>query len=422
MNSRWRATLFVAALFATSAVLAPPVAAQKGGPGLFPAGTYHLSFAGADFSGFTNNVQIFLDVSADTEVARPDGAPQTTTAETHVFLSMFDYNTFSFTFACMVLDHPSDFTIDNRLGSAALNTTLTPSTPTCPFSSPLTRNLGISATWTGVGPLAHSSGVSNYACAGYTANSSGQSLMNTATTNLTLTSGSTATTFPSTQTGLNSNDFQVAAQGTIDPGCGITGFGTGRTPAGHYRFNGLFANGFFLPPTGGFNGVSLFETNQSSQVGGGPVVSSSEFDLDLSFFGGAINGFGCFAIPQSAITSNGLLSATVQTTVTGATPICSHGFPGFGLNFPLTVSATWTATGPLMTVHDQNNYQCAGYTEATSTFVDNYGANSTATVTTSDYFGSPVRLVLTGGFGSLTQVTQRTQANGVLPQACLFRG
>lgn len=422
MKSKWRVALSVAALVATSAFLAPPVAAQKGVFGLFPAGTYRLSFAGADYSGVANNVQVFVSVSTGTDVARPDGAAATTTSETVVGLGLFDYNTFTSTFACLMLDHPSDFSIDNRLGSAALNTTLTPATPTCPGSSPLTTNLGIKATWTGVGPLAHMSGVSNYACAGYTANSSGQSLNNTATANLTLTSGGTVTTFPTTQAGLNSGHSDIAAQGTIDPGCGITGIGSGPTPAGHYRFNGLFANGFSFTPTGGFDSVDLFENSQSSQVGGGPAAGSSEYDLNLSFFGDGNYGFGCFAIPQSDATANGLSSATVHTTITNATPICANTYPGWGLSFPLTVDATWTATGPLVTVHEQNNYQCAGYTQSQSTFIQNYAATSTATVTMPDYFGNPQTVSFTDGSGALTQVTQRIQANGALPQACLIRG
>ena len=420
MKSKWRVALSVAALFTTSALLVPPVAAQKGVFGLFPAGTYRLSFAGADYSGVANNVQVFVSASADTDVARPDGAAATTTSETVVGLGLFDYNTFTFTFACLVLDHPSDFSIDNRLGSAALNTTLTPATPTCPGSSPLTADLGINATWTGVGPLAHMSGVSNYTCAGYTANSNGQSLNNTATASLTLTSGGSATTFPTTQTGLNSGHSDIAAHGSIDPGCGLTGFGTGPTPAGHYRFNGLFANGFSFTPGGAFNSVDLFENSQSSQAGG--PAASSEYDLNLSFFGDQINGFGCFAIPKSDATANGLTSAAVQTTITNATPICANGYPGWGLNFPLTVNATWTATGPLMTVHDQNNYQCGGYTQSAGTFIQNYAATSTATVSMPDYFGNPQTVTLTDLTGALTQVTQKTQAHGVLPQACLSRG
>ena len=420
MKSKWRAALLVGALFAMSASLASTVAAQKGGPGLFPPGTYRLSFAGADFSGFSNNISIFLSVGAGSEVARPDGAPQTTTSDTQVFLNLFDYNTGAFTFACLMLDQPSDFSIDNRLGSAALNTTLNPSTPTC-FGSPLTDTIGISANWTGVGPLGNSTGASNYACAGYRAESSGRVLSNTASGNLTLTIDGAATVFPSSQTGLNSDNFDIAAQGSIDPGCGPIGFGTGPTPAGRFRFFGLFANGFFGSPPGPTNQVSLFENNQSSQPSGEPTTSSSEFDLNLSFFGGPFNGFGCFAIPPSDVTSNGLVSASLQTTITG-TPICSNSYPGFGLNFPLSVNATWTGTGPLMTVHEQNNYQCLGYTQSQVTFVENKGATSTATVTMPDYIGNPVTLSLTGGFGSLTHVDQRVQANGVLQQACLIRG
>ena len=131
MKSTRRALFLVVAIFAISAFLAPPVAAQKGS-GLLPPGIYRFDFTGADFSGFANNISIFLDVSSGTDVARPDGAPATTTSGTQINLFMFDENTVTFTFACLMLDHPSDFSIDNRLGSATLNTTLTPSTPTCP--------------------------------------------------------------------------------------------------------------------------------------------------------------------------------------------------------------------------------------------------------------------------------------------------
>jgi len=415
----WRAVLLVSALLAMSTLLAPTVSAQKGAGGLFPPGTYQLGFAGADFSGFSDNISIFISVSAGIEAARPDGGPQTITSSTQVFLNLFDYSTGASTFACLMLDHPSNFSIDKRLGSAALNTTLSPSTPTC-FGSPLTDTIGISASWTGVGPLANSTGVSNYACAGYRAESSGRVLNNTASGNLTLTIDGGATVFPSSQTGLNSDNFDVAAQGTADPGCGPIGFGTGPTPAGRFRFFGLFANGFFGSPPGPTDQVSLFENNQSSHPSGEPTTSSSEFDLNLSFFGGPFNGFGCFAIPPSDVTSNGLVSASLQTTITG-TPICSNSYPGFGLNFPLSVNATWTGTGPLMTVHEQNNYQCLGYTQSQVTFVENKGATSTATVTMPDYFGNPVTLSLAGGFGSLTNVDQSVQANGVLQQACVIR-
>jgi hypothetical protein len=420
MKSMWRPALFAVALLTTAVFLAPPVAAQKGVFGLFPAGTYKLSFAGADFSGSADNLELSsFSVTTGTDVARPDGGPQTTTSDTTIFMFLFDNSTVTFTQVCATLDNPSDFTIDKRLGTATLNTTLTPEMPSC-FGTPLTTDIGITASWVGVGPLASSSGASNYACAGYRAASSGVGLTNTASANLALTIDGTTTLFSSSQTGLNSGDSRVEAQGPIDPNCGPAGFGTGPTPAGHFRFNGLFADGFFTPQPGEFDQVSLVKTNQSSQPAGGPAAGTPEFDLNVSLFGGTIDGFGCFAIPQSDFVSNDLTSASVQTTSTGS-PLCTNSSPGFGLNFPLTVSATWTSGGPLVTIHDQNNYHCQGYTASTATSVEAIGATSSATVTMPDYFGNPVTEVLTGGFGSLTQVTQNIQANGVLTQACLIR-
>jgi hypothetical protein len=415
MNLSRRALSLVVAILAMSALLAPPAAAQKGAGGLLPPGIYRFDFTGAEFSGLANNVSIFLEASSGTDVARPDGAPATTTSGTQVDLFMFDENNFTFTFACLLLDHPSDFSIDNRLGRATLNTTLTPATPTCPGGAPpLTTTIAINATWTGVGPLASSTGMSDYTCAAYTAQSSNRGLTNTATANVTLTSGGTTTTFPPTTTLLNSNHFDVQAHGTIDPGCGLTGFGTGPTPAGHFHLHGLFANGFFGMPPFSFENVSLVQSNVSPQSGG--ASSDNQLFVSLS------SGFGCFEIPSSDVVTNGLASASVQTTIAGPNPpVCGKDFPPFGLSFPMTVNATWTAQGPLMTVHDQNNYHCLGYNQATSTFVQTVGATSTATITMPDFFGNPQTQTLTGGSGNITQVSQNVQANGELQPSCLLR-
>jgi hypothetical protein len=417
MKLTLRAASLVAAVLVVGALLAPAVSAQKGAGGLLAPGTYRFDFASADFQAFQDNISIFISASSGSDVARPDGAPSTSTSGTQVFLSIFDNNNVTFTFACLTLDNPSDFTIDKRLGSATLHTTLTPSTPTCPGTPPLTQTISIDASWTGVGPLAHSTGASEYTCSSYTAQSSSRSLTNTASAQLALTMNGATKNLASDLTGLNSNTFDVQAHGTVDPLCGPTGFGVGPTPAGHYHFFGLFANGFFGMPPGPTDQVSLFENNLSSQTGGGPSTTASEFDLNVSLF----DGFGCFAIPTSDVVSSGLVSATVQTTVTTSTTLCANSFPGFGLNFPMSVSATWTGVGPVMSVHDQNNYQCLGYTQAASTFVKSRGVTSTATITMPDFQGNPQTQTLIDGFGSLTQVDQRVQANGVLPQSCLIR-
>ena len=155
------------------------------------------------------------------------------------------------------------------------------------------------------------------------------------------------------------------------------------------------------------------QSSTSFQPAGRPASGAAEDDLNVSLFSGS----GCFVIPSSDVVTNGLMSASVQTTIPGPNPpVCAGSFPPFGLNFPMTVSATWTAQGPVMTVHDQNNYHCLGYTQATSTFVQAVGATSTATITMPDYFGNPQTQTFNNGFGNITQVSQRIQENGVWQQ------
>src|SRR2546423_5373347 len=72
MKSTRRALFLLAAVLAISALFAPPAAAQKG-TGLLPAGIYRFDFTGADFSGSSNNISIFLNACSGTDVARPDG-------------------------------------------------------------------------------------------------------------------------------------------------------------------------------------------------------------------------------------------------------------------------------------------------------------------------------------------------------------
>jgi len=422
MTAKWLRALAVSVVLVGSIVLAPGVAAQKGAGGLPPAGTYQFTSAGTDFSSFAGNMQISLNVSSDTNVSQPTGAPQTTTSETQVFLNLFDYSSGTFTSACLLLDHPSDFTINKELTTASLTTTLTPATPTCPYSSPLTTTIGLNGTWTGAGPLATTRDESTYQCGSYTLDSVSRNLNNSGSANLSLTMGGTSTSLSAGQIGLNSNNFQSQAHGVAAPGCGLTGFGTGPVPAGKYHIFGLNPNAFFGMPPGPTNQISLFENNSSSQPDGGTATTSQEFDLSVSLFGGAFNGYGCWIISPSDVTSTGVTSASIKTTITATTPNCSNTYPGFGISYPMTVNVVWTATGPIASVHDVNKYGCAGYTEQSVVAVQSNPANSSGTVTMPDYLGNPTSVALTGGMGALTYVDQRIHAKGVDPQACLIRG
>ena len=421
MKTRWVRTLFVVVVVIGSVVLAPTVAAQKGTRGLPPAGTYHFSSAGVSFSSYANNIQIFLNVSANTDVSQPKGAPATSSSETQISLNLYDYSSGTFINACLLLDKPSDFTIDKGLATATLTTNLTPATPSCPFSSPLNTSIGIGATWTGSGPISTTDDRSSLKCGKYRFESVSRNLSNIGIANLTLTLGDVSTNLPSSRTGLNSNDTRIEAEGIADPSCGPAGVGTGPMPAGEYHNFGLAGSAFFGMPPGPTQQISFNDNNRTYHPKEGPAGASRELDLNASLYGGSFNGFGCWAISPSDVTSTGLTKASIKTTITATTPNCSNSYPGFGINYPLTVNIEWNGTGPLVDVRDENTYTCLGYTQSTQSSVQSNPATSTATVTMPDYFGNPMTLSLTGGQGALTYIDQRIEAQGVLQQACLIR-
>ena len=415
-----RGTLGLGLVLAASLVFSPAALAQKGAGGLLPAGSYQFSSSGVFFSASSANASIFLDVSQNEDVAQPVGQPQTTSSETQVFLELDDFSTGNFTFACLLLDHPSDFTIDKALGSATLATTLGPSTPTCPFSQPLTSTIALNGTWTGNGGLATNKDEGVYTCGGYSAQSANRNLSESGSATLTATVGSTPTAFTSNQISLNTNSFILDAKGPIDPGCGPAGVGTGPVPAGKYHFFGFGANAFFGMPPFTFDQVSLFEGTSVSQPTGGVATSTHEFDLNVSLFDNQFNGFGCWIISPSDVVSSGLASATIQTTITATTPLCGGGSFAFGISYPMTVSATWTANGPLITVLDNSKFSCGDYTASTKSFVQSRGAASNATITMPDYLGNPISESLSGDMGSLTQVDQTITATGPQVPPCFI--
>lgn len=90
----------------------------------------------------------------------------------------------------------------------------------------------------------------------------------------------------------------------------------------------------------------------------------------------AISGFGCFNIPTSDFkVSSDLQSAALHTKLTtpctgpaapvaganGVSPFAGGGGGG-GLPASLRLDVTWTGDGVVGTTHDQNSFQCAGYT------------------------------------------------------------
>ena len=87
----------------------------------------------------------------------------------------------------------------------------------------------------------------------------------------------------------------------------------------------------------------------------------------------AISGFGCFNIPTSDFkVSSDLQSAALHkhdpahgppsgAGANGVSPFAGGGGGG-GLPASLRLDVTWTGDGVVGTTHDQNSFQCAGYT------------------------------------------------------------
>jgi hypothetical protein len=417
MKTHWIKVLGVVPLMIVSIIFAPIVSAQKG-VGLPPAGEYRFTSSSVDFSGFANNVQLYLTVGKNTDQSEPKVGPETSSKDIELDLSLYDYNTFTFTSTCLILG-PSDFAVDQALSKATLNTTVGPTTTTCPYASPLTDTMTFTGTWTGVGPLSTTRDAATYSCLKYGFESSNRNLFNLGTANLNVTTGGVTTAYSSAQIGIYSNDGQVEASGTQDPGCGPAGLFSPLMPAGRYHDYGLNGFAFFGSPPN--DQISLMEINNVSNPLGGPSTTQHENDLNLSLFDGTFYGNGCWAIAPTDITSTGLATASVQSTITGSTSICTGSYPGFGFNLPLTVNVTWTASGPLVQLHDVQTYTCQGYTQRTTNSVQSVGASSAATVSGTDYFGNPVTDSLAGGLGSIAYNDQKITATGVDSQACMTR-
>ncbi len=123
--------------------------------------------------------------------------------------------------------------------------------------------------------------------------------------------------------------------------------------------------------------------------------------------------FECFVIPAADFTQSGVQSASLNTTVTSTTPTC--GFFHVPPPLPLTISATWTGTSPVVTQSSEGTASCMTFsTESTGSTTTN-GATGTATL--SPLFPDTI----TGQFGDMINADVTIHTQGVDPDPCIFR-
>ena len=387
---------------------AAPVLAQV--PGAVAAGQYHNTSMSAGFFASTSSGNISIDVGDIASVAMPQGGTATTTRTTRVSIAAFGGSVFGQ--GCYDVAS-SDFAFS--IVGATLHTTITDTTGTCGGPQPtLPTPFSLDMTWTGTGPISTSRNGSQLSCGGYGLESTLATTINSAGVVGTLSPIFTDQLTATDQL-LRSDDEVLHAHGVSPDACqpfGAIAGGAGPPAAGDYRSARSDAGIFVFSDTGPSVGIFVTNSTQTSTPQGGPSTTTGEFDVRINIFGGGVFGFGCFNLTPADFSSNGVVGATLNMTITDATPTCQQGGPPGSLPLPQTLNVVWSGAGPVATTRSTGQFNCLTYrNEGESVNVTNL-ANVTATLT------PLVPAPLTSNQGSLTTSASHLHAEGDQQPAC----
>jgi hypothetical protein len=323
--------------------------------GLLAAGVYHNSNVNAGFfscCGSDGGTQIDLGVTHLQSTANPSVGPSTSTNEVDVNFSVSDFFTGTFISGCFIADRVSDFTVNQMLSFAQLNTTVLATTQTCggqPFVG-VTAPFNITATFSMSASVGQSTSVATYACGGYSATtqtkSSGSS-NGSATFAATFLGGPVLPVFGAD---LFSFDQTIHAQGAAADGCislGGKGAGPGPQSPGDYTSSSMSASMSAQPDDGSqpFSiSVSSF-TNTAHPVGR-PISTQTETDVNVFEFDFYQFIRDCWVIaPSDFSIASDLHTASLNVPVTETVGQC-QGASNVGPSVQ-GITATWTPTSPL---------------------------------------------------------------------------
>lgn len=341
-----------------------------GGGGLPAAGNYQNSHVFASFffcCGPDGSTQIQLNVNHTRFVSNPLVGPSTSTDETDVRFNISDFATSFFASGCIIPDGASDFSVNQKLTSATLNTTVRATTRTCQGQSlnGVTPPFMLSATWAVSGPMRSSSGDGRYSCASYTSETqtftSGSSNANATFSASFLTGGPVAIAGAN----LFSFDQLIHAQGIPASGCiplGGKGAGPGPQAAGDYTSTFMSGSMSVHPDDTSQQPFSVFVTSFTitAHPVGAPVSTQTETDLNLFQFNFFQFVRDCWVIPPGDFTMAGdLHTASLNVSIDTTTPACP-----FATNTGpsvFTITATWNATSPVANFSTVGQGGCGGF-------------------------------------------------------------
>ena len=357
-----------------------------GGGGLLPAGNYQNSNVFSSiFSccGPDGSTQIQLNVNHSRFVSNPVVGASTTSDEVDVQFNISDFATNFFASGCIIPDRASDFSVNQKLTSATLNTTVQPTTKTCQGQvlNGVTPPFMLSATWAVSGPTRSSTGDGRYSCAGYTSETQtftgGSSNANATFSASFLTGGPIAIA----GAGLFSFDQLIHAQGTAADGCtplGGKGAGPGLQAAGDYTSSFMSASMSVQPDDASQQPFSVFVTSFTSTARpvGGPVSTLTETDLNLFQFNFFQFVQECWTIPAGDFTmASDLHTASLNVSIDSTTPTCPFGNNSGPSVF--TITATWSATSPVANFSTVGQGGCGGFHTAGTSQLSAVSATAT---------------------------------------------
>ena len=412
-----------AALLGGAAAFVPPVAALAQFPS---AGSQSSTFQTASFSTDPSNFDQSMNVQVTVQgnASMPPGGPRTSTTTVQVsygFTFLNSDGSFVFGNGCIFLADPSQFTLDSKLQTAFLNTTIA-NDQTCGFANgPIPQS--ISVTWSAASPVLSQSGNQHFACSGYTLQTMSSNSSDSASATATITFAPPQTgpgTFPSFQASLLSQTIQTFAQGTVPADTCAQGIGRGSfggfPAAGNYHntVTEAIADVFPTDPSIQVIEVDVKRISSTSAPLAGPATSTNETDVNVYIQSNTLSGFGCFRVdPANFTVSSDLTSAQLNAQLDSGTPTCQSGT----ISPPFDLNVSWAGPGPISSITGNSSIACAQY-HSVSSSSQTINGSPTATITLT-IPGAPATILgpftTTGAVGS---TDSRTQAAGVLASNC----
>lgn len=325
--------------------------------GLLAAGVYHNSNTNAGFftcCGADGSTQMFFSVTHLQSTANPSVGPSTSSDEIDVSFSISDFFTGTFQSGCFIADRLSDFTVNQMLSFAQLNTNVLGTTKTCGDQGfvGVAPPFNITATFSMAASVGQSISNSTYTCGGYssTTQSKGSGSSNgSATFSASFLSGPA---FPVFGPSLFSSDQTIHVQGVAPDGCiqiGGKGAGPGPQAPGDYTHSSMSAN-MSVQPDDGSQPFSIFAISftDTAHPVGRPMSTQSETDVNVFQF--SFSGFvrDCWVVAPTDLSIAGdLHTASLNVPATEAVGQCAQA-TNVGPSIQ-GMNAAWTPSSPVAT-------------------------------------------------------------------------